>query len=107
MPRKKGQKRKPVPDEEDHEVIFNVPNAKKLKLTTPEIPEVVEPPPAVPRRSPNGYILPDPLPEGTVITDLKNKKWRLGKSIGLGGFGEIYSAAFLNGKYYLLLTCSP
>lgn len=79
-------------------MIFNVPNAKKLKLTTPEIPEVVEPPPAVPRRSPNGYILPDPLPEGTVVTDLKNKKWRLGKSIGLGGFGEIYSAAFLNGN---------
>jgi len=104
MPRRKGQKRKPAEDE-DHEVIFN---HKKLKLISdipeapPEIPEVSEtkevPQVVLPRRSPNGYLLPEPLPQGLVITDLKKKKWRLGKSIGLGGFGEIYSAALLNGN---------
>ena len=56
-----------------------------------------EAPTVPPRRSPNGYILPDPLPPGLILTDLKNVRWRLGRSVGLGGFGEIYSAARLNG----------
>ena len=50
-----------------------------------------------PRRSPNGYILPDPLPPGLILTDLRKGRWRIGRSVGLGGFGEIYSAALLNG----------
>lgn len=53
-----------------------------------------------PRRSPNGYILPDPLPSGLILTDLKKGRWKLGRSVGLGGFGEIYSAACLNGETY-------
>lgn len=48
------------------------------------------------RRSPNGFLLPDPLPKGVVLTDTCKKKWKLGKSIGLGGFGEIYLASKLN-----------
>ena len=48
--------------------------------------------PQLPRRSPNGYLLPDPLPLGLTIRDLRGRSWRLGKSVGLGGFGEIYSA---------------
>ena len=55
----------------------------------------IEPDPE-PRRSPNGYILPDPLPEGLVLTDLVKGRWRIGKSVGLGGFGEIYSATSWN-----------
>ena len=51
-----------------------------------------------PRRSPNGYLLPDPLPAGLILTDLTKKQWKLGKSVGLGGFGEIYSAASWNGN---------
>jgi len=115
MPRRKGRKRKERDEnsaepESDQEVVFNVPEVKKLKVSPPapaaELAVVTPTPPPkleeesenlVPRKSPNGYILPDPLPEGMVITDLKKKNWRLGKSIGLGGFGEIYSAAFLNG----------
>lgn len=30
---------------------------------------------------------------GEILTDLTGKKWRLGRSIGVGGFGEIYSAS--------------
>ncbi len=45
------------------------------------------------RKAAKGYKLPDPLPEGLVITALNKKQFRLGKSIGVGGFGEIYLAS--------------
>lgn len=45
------------------------------------------------RFAPNGNRLPDPLPNGVVLTDVIKRKWKLGKSIGLGGFGEIYLAS--------------
>jgi len=42
-------------------------------------------------KSANGYRLPDPIPAGEIVTGLtKKKSWRVGKSIGVGGFGEIY-----------------
>ena len=56
-----------------------------------------------PRRSPNGYLLSDPLPQGLVLKDLRKKTWKLGKSIGLGGFGEIYAAALLDGEKTCLI----
>lgn len=46
------------------------------------------------RRSPNGFLLPDPLPRGEVLTDTIRQQWVLGKPIGVGGFGELYMAAF-------------
>ena len=116
----------------DNEVVFNVPQAKKLKIDpelsqttglTDQIKKVtIEPKPAPklqgvvklqgvakpvqdenseeikPRRSPNGYLLSDPLPKGLVLKDLRKKTWKIGRSIGLGGFGEIYSAALLDGE---------
>ncbi|XP_046401282.1 serine/threonine-protein kinase VRK1-like isoform X2 [Ischnura elegans] len=45
------------------------------------------------RIAPNGFRLPDPIRDGEVLTDVKDKKWRIGKSVGLGGFGEIYLAS--------------
>lgn len=42
------------------------------------------------RIAPNGVRLPDPISEGELLTDSAQKTWRLGRSIGLGGFGEIY-----------------
>ena len=42
------------------------------------------------RKAANGYRLPDPIPEGEIFKDGTKKQWRLGKSIGVGGFGEIY-----------------
>lgn len=47
---------------------------------------------AKPKRKANGYKMPDPLPLGLVIEDLAKQRWKLGPSIGKGGFGEIYSA---------------
>lgn len=38
----------------------------------------------------NGERLPDPIPEGELFKDMAQNVWRLGHSIGLGGFGEIY-----------------
>jgi len=49
------------------------------------------PPKASKRKAANGYKLPDPIPAGEIVTGLtKKKSWRVGKSIGVGGFGEIY-----------------
>lgn len=30
---------------------------------------------------------------GEILTDLSGKKWKLGKAIGIGGFGEIFLAS--------------
>lgn len=38
----------------------------------------------------NGHRLPERLPAGEVLTDVTKRQWRLGKAVGLGGFGEIY-----------------
>lgn len=46
-----------------------------------------------PRLAANGYKLPQPLPSGEILVDMVKRKWRLGKSIGVGGFGEIYLAS--------------
>jgi len=32
------------------------------------------------------------------LTDLKKGQWKIGKSVGLGGFGEIYSATSWNSE---------
>jgi len=48
------------------------------------------------RRSPNGFLLPDPLPRGEILTDTIKQQWVLGKAIGVGGFGELYMASFLS-----------
>lgn len=47
---------------------------------------------AAPKRKANGYQVPEQIPLGEVLTDLSKQQWRIGPSIGSGGFGEIYSA---------------
>ncbi|KAI1894765.1 hypothetical protein AGOR_G00119110 [Albula goreensis] len=42
-----------------------------------------------PRRKP----LPNPLPNGYILTDTEKKQWKLGEIIGQGGFGLIYLAS--------------
>jgi hypothetical protein len=42
------------------------------------------------RVAPNGNKLPAPIREGEVLTDITKNQWKLGRSIGVGGFGEIY-----------------
>ncbi|KAL0269167.1 UNVERIFIED_CONTAM: hypothetical protein PYX00_006983 [Menopon gallinae] len=49
--------------------------------------------PPVKKRRANGYKMPDRIPKGEVMTDISNNKWVINSSIGIGGFGEIYSAA--------------
>ncbi|XP_031831790.1 serine/threonine-protein kinase VRK1 [Nomia melanderi] len=44
------------------------------------------------------YKMPDPISPGEILTDITKKQWILGKSIGIGGFGEVYSAAPYSGK---------
>jgi vaccinia related kinase len=41
----------------------------------------------------NGYILPDPICEGEVLIDIAANQWKLGRSVGIGGFGEVYLAS--------------
>ncbi|XP_044020349.1 serine/threonine-protein kinase VRK1-like [Aphidius gifuensis] len=50
------------------------------------------------KKGANGYKMPDPINAGEVLTDMAKKQWIIGKSIGVGGFGEIYSAAPYSGK---------
>ena len=40
----------------------------------------------------NGYQMPSHLPLNSIIQDIAKKQWKIGPSIGSGGFGEIYSA---------------
>lgn len=44
------------------------------------------------KKAANGYKFAEPLPPGTLLESREKKVWRLGPSIGKGGFGEIYSA---------------
>ncbi|CAG9564435.1 unnamed protein product [Danaus chrysippus] len=54
---------------------------------------------AAPKKKTNGYKMPAPIPVGEVINDpISKKKWRIGPSIGVGGFGEIYSACEHDGS---------
>ncbi|XP_038074779.1 serine/threonine-protein kinase VRK1-like isoform X2 [Patiria miniata] len=45
------------------------------------------------KRGPRAYKLPDPIPQGEVLKDLNKKEWKLGPTVGKGGFGELYLAA--------------
>lgn len=38
------------------------------------------------------YQRPEPVPKGSVFTDLARQQWKIGPPIGTGGFGDIYSA---------------
>lgn len=48
------------------------------------------------KRKVNGYQMPERIPIGTILTDLSKQQWKIGPSIGVGGFGEIYCACKAN-----------
>lgn len=48
------------------------------------------------KRKGNGYQMPERIPIGTILTDLSKQQWKIGPSIGVGGFGEIYCACKAN-----------
>ncbi|KAF8793844.1 Nucleosomal histone kinase 1 like protein [Argiope bruennichi] len=50
-------------------------------------------PPKPRRKAPaaaKGHKLPEPIPEGTEVTDTFKKSWKIGPKIGSGGFGTVY-----------------
>ncbi|XP_062124362.1 nucleosomal histone kinase 1 [Drosophila sulfurigaster albostrigata] len=67
-------------------------------------------PKAAPAKKAKGklYAMPEKIKEGTILTDLAKGQWRIGPSIGIGGFGEIY-AACRNGEknYDAVVKCEP
>ncbi|XP_049536092.1 nucleosomal histone kinase 1-like [Anopheles darlingi] len=44
------------------------------------------------KKTGNKYQMPEPISLGTIITDSQKGQWKIGPSIGSGGFGEIYAA---------------
>lgn len=44
------------------------------------------------KKKANGYQMPEKIPLGEVLTDLSKQQWRIGVTIGSGGFGDIYCA---------------
>ena len=42
-------------------------------------------------KGPKASKLPDPLPEGEILKDIRKGQWKIGKAIGAGGFGLIYT----------------
>ncbi|XP_066141531.1 serine/threonine-protein kinase VRK1-like isoform X2 [Euwallacea fornicatus] len=64
-----------------HSTAFIKAGLKKLN----QIPKM---PPK--KKAANGYKFAEPLPKGTLLKDISKKTWKLGHSIGKGGFGEIY-----------------
>lgn len=48
----------------------------------------------------NGYKMPAPIPTGFVVKNNQKKSWKVGISIGKGGFGEIYCCC----KYILQIS---
>lgn len=53
------------------------------------------------KRAPKAYKLPDPISKGEVMIDTSKQQWIVGESIGIGGFGEIYSGIL--SLYYIIL----
>ncbi|RLU25287.1 hypothetical protein DMN91_003380 [Ooceraea biroi] len=56
-------------------------------------PRRVEDVPVPKRVAAAGCKLSEPLPAGEILTDITQNKWRLGNTIGYGGFGDIYLAS--------------
>ena len=83
---------------EDNEIVFKQQQPVKTKSyqkpSTSKSEKVSEDNRELNRRSPNGFLLPDPLPRGETLTDTIKQKWVLGKAIGVGGFGELYLASY-------------
>lgn len=46
------------------------------------------------------YKMPDKLKEGTILKDLTKVEFKIGPTIGSGGFGDIYSACKLGEKKF-------
>ncbi|CAH1999481.1 unnamed protein product [Acanthoscelides obtectus] len=62
------------------------------------------------RKAATGYKLAEHIPAGEILQDISKTKWKLGPSIGHGGFGEIYSAQDYSkggSKYPFVIKIEP
>ena len=88
----------------------NNENNRPTRVVEPET-NVSEDKREINRRSPNGFLLPDPLPRGEILTDTIKQEWVLGRPIGVGGFGELYLASFkgqdgkVSAEKYVIKVC--
>ncbi|XP_075149019.1 nucleosomal histone kinase 1 isoform X2 [Haematobia irritans] len=54
------------------------------------------------------YNMPEKVNEGTILKDLTKTEWKIGPSIGSGGFGDIYTATKKGeNKYDYVVKCEP
>lgn len=44
--------------------------------------------------------MPEPIRAGEILRDISKGEWILGESIGVGGFGEVYSG--MRNKFYYI-----
>ena len=51
--------------------------------------------PAAKKKASSVHKLPETICEGEILRDIQKRQWRIGKSIGVGGFGEIYAGTYL------------
>lgn len=69
-------------------------DGKKVTGAKDSVPQAKRPCVSKPKAKKSGpYKMPPPLPAGEVISDMAKRSWKLGVSVGKGGFGEIYRAA--------------
>ena len=80
------------------------PRTKKEKVKSDSPDGSVVSKSRAPKKAPKKKLAPPvrkmapPLPGGTILRGFTKKEWRLGKSIGKGGFGEIYEASSTTAK---------
>ena len=55
--------------------------------------KVAKKPKTAPKKSAKQFKMPPPIPDGEIFTDFSKYQWKIGGSIGKGGFGEIYLAS--------------
>lgn len=70
-----------------------MPKASTSKAAVATKPPNKKPPV---KRKANAYQMPESIPLGEIMMDLSKQQWKIGPSIGTGGFGEIYCACKSN-----------
>ncbi len=60
----------------------------------------------MPPKKKGAYEMPPPIPVQEKLKDLNKTDWCLGKSIGKGGFGEIYLASKGKAEDYVVKIVS-
>ena len=54
---------------------------------------VAKKPKTAPKKTAKNFKMPPPVADGEIFTDFNKYEWKIGGSVGKGGFGEIYLAS--------------